>query len=340
MDLRSGPSPHIHNRASVRGMMLNVLVALVPGAALWCWYTGPGFLVHLLIASITAVGCETLMLMLRRRPVLPFVGDGSALVTAALLSLCIPPLAPWWLTVIGTAFAIVVAKHLYGGLGNNLFNPAMIGYVVLLISFPREMSNWFTVTGALPPDWDTSLSAILSGLDISGIDGLSMASPLDHLRNELGRGGEISAIMSGSLLYGEFGGRHWEWVGVAFAAGGLYLLLRRIIHWQIPATLLATLFLVAGVFHLIDPGRYADPVFHLFSGAIMLGAFFIATDPVSACTTDRGRLIYGAGIGLFIYIIRTWGGYPDAVAFAVLLMNMAAPAIDHFSPRRAFGHKT
>lgn len=340
MKLLTGPSPHIHARTSVRGMMLNVLGALLPVAGVWYWLFGSGFIVHLLVACLTTLGCEALMLYLRRRPIGPFLGDGSALVTAALLSFCIPPLAPWWITVIGSAFAIVVAKHLYGGLGNNPFNPAMIGYVVLLISFPLEMSSWYFVQGMAPPDWSQALAVIFGGMDSATIDGLSMASPLDHLRTELGRNAGVSEIMGRSPLFGDFGGAGWEWGAVAAAAGGLWLLLRRIIHWQIPVALLATLFVVAGLFHLLDPERYADPVFHLFSGAVMLGAFFIATDPVSACTTDRGRLIYGACIGLLIYIIRTWGGYPDGVAFAVLLMNMAAPTIDHFTPRKAFGHRT
>lgn len=342
MTLLTPPSPHIHAETSVRGLMLTVIAALLPAAVVFWWFFGNGFIVHLGLAWVTALASEALMLKLRNRSLPLFLGDGSALVTATLLAFCIPTLAPWWITVIGVAFAIVVAKHLYGGLGYNLFNPAMVGYVLLLISFPLEMTSWLSIDSValLNLDLPAALQAIFSSkLDsIIHLDGVSAASPLDYMRTEIRREQSISSILENNLVYGAMAGIGWTWVNIAIAFGGLILLARKVINWHIPVAMLSTMVLCAGLFYLIDAERYADPLFHLFSGATMLGAFFIATDPVSACTTNRGRLIYGALTGLLTYIIRTWGGYADGVAFAVLLMNMAAPAIDYYTRPRTFGY--
>jgi electron transport complex protein RnfD len=251
---------------------------------------------------------------------------------------------PGWIPLLGAAFAIVVAKQLFGGLGKNLFNPAMVGYVFLLISFPVEMTQW------IPPrmgDIDymhlsfagqleySFLGRLPSGLDI---DTLTRATPLDIVKEGLRSARSFDELRGGSL-FGDFGGRGWEWVANLIALGGLYLLLTGTIRWQIPFALLSGLLLPATAFYLIDPHHYAAPGFHLFSGASMLGAFFIATDPVSASTTNWGRLIYGAGIGLLTYSIRTWGGYPDGLAFAVLLMNAAVPLIDRYTRPRIYGRR-
>ncbi len=337
--LRTSSSPHIHGPNSVPKLMFTVLACLLPALLAHGWFFGAGIAVHLTLACATALGCEALMLSLRDKSRMLFLTDGSALVSATLLCFAIPPLAPWWLTVIGVSFAIVVAKHLYGGLGHNPFNPAMVGYVLLLISFPREMTAWLTPAthSALHYDFGATLDLIFNA-GITGVDAVTMASPLDHLRMELSRTHSMVEILNNGELYGRLGGTGWEWVNAMALLGGLLLLWRKIIHWHIPVAMLLALLISAGFFHLLDPGRYSDPMLHLFSGATMLGAFFIATDPVSAATTNRGRLYYGAGIGIITYIIRTWGGYPDGVAFAVLLMNMAAPTLDHFTQPRAFGH--
>jgi len=337
--LLTSSSPHIHGANSVPRLMYTVLAALLPALAAYCWFFGPGILIHLGLAYGTALACEALMLRLRGKPLGLFLSDGSCLVSASLLCFAIPSLAPWWLTVIGISFAIVVAKHLYGGLGHNPFNPAMIGYALLLISFPREMTSWLSPTAhsALNLNFSDTVSLIF-GTGISAVDAVTMASPLDHVRTELGREHVLSAIVNNRELFGLLGGAGWEWINAMALLGGVFLLWRKIIHWHIPVATLVALLLIAGFFHLLDPARYSDPLLHLFSGATMLGAFFIATDPVSAATTNRGRLYYGAGIGIIIYVIRTWGGYPDGVAFAVLLMNMAAPTLDYFTQPRVFGH--
>ena len=271
-------SPFISKPDTVAHIMLKVLLALLPGIALYVWYFGAAILVSITLASVTALATEAVMLKLRNRPVLIFLKDDSALLTAWLLALSIPPLAPWWLVVVGTAFAIAVAKHLYGGLGNNIFNPAMVGYAVLIVFFPAQMTHWVAPLGVENIAW-------------------------------------------------------------GFLFGGIFLLASRIIRWHIPVAYLVTLFIIAGIFHLAEPGHYAAPLFHLFSGATMLGAFFILTDPVTSPTTHTGRLIFAAGAALLTYVIRVFGSFPDDVAFATLLMNMCVPLIVIYTQPKTLGKK-
>lgn len=334
-------SPHLPPPNSVAVVMRRVLYAMVPGIAAMVGFFGIGVLVNITIAALTALATEALMLALRGRPVKTFISDYSALVTALLLALALPPLAPWWLPVIGVAFAIVFGKHLYGGLGYNPFNPAMLGYVVLLISFTREMSLW----PAPLPLAETTLGpleilrAMFSGELPTGLswDALSQATPLDHMEMQLGLARTLTEI-STDPVWGAFAGVGWEWINLAFLAGGLWLIHKKVIGWQIPAGMLGGLALMAAVFWAVDPDTHPGILFHLFSGSIMLGAFFIATDPVTAATTPKGRVIYGLGIGSIVFVIRTWGAYPDGIAFGVLLMNMAAPLIDQYTRPRVYGH--
>jgi len=337
-------APHSPPKAPVPVIMRRVLYALAPAAACHVWFFGFGLLINAGICALAAVLAEAAFLRLRGRPTRDALRDGSALVTAALLAFAVPPLAPWWVPATGSVCAIVVGKQLYGGLGRNLFNPAMVGYVVILLSFPVEMTQW------IPPrmgDIDyvhmgpmTHLVYALSGHlppELS-IDSLTRATPLDLVKEGVRAGQTFSQVRANSL-FGDFGGRGWEWISNFVLLGGLYLLYAGIVRWHIPIAVLAGLLVPALLLNLIDPGRYASAGFHLFSGATLLGAFFIATDPVSAAATARGRLIYGAGIGFLTYAIRTWGSYPDAIAFAVLLMNCAVPLIDRFTRPRPFGRE-
>jgi electron transport complex protein RnfD len=337
MEFRNYSSPHLPGTGSVPLMMRQVLLALLPGIACAAWFFGWGILINILLAGSAALAAEAGMLALRRRPVADTLLDGSALLTGVLLALALPPLTPWWIPVIGSLFAIVIAKQLYGGLGYNPFNPAMIGYVVLLISFPLELTLW-SAPGQSLPLADT-LALVFSGTTPAGLplDAITSATPMDTIKTRLGLSETLSEIRTGPL-FGSFAGAGWEWINLAFLLGGLWLLKLRVIQWHIPAGMLGGLAVSALLFYAINPDFYSSPLFHLFSGAAMLGAFFIATDPISASTTPRGRLYYGAGIGLLTYVIRTWGGYPDGVAFAVLLMNMAAPTIDYYTRPRVFGH--
>jgi electron transport complex protein RnfD len=342
MEFSLAPSPHSPPTAAVPVIMRRVLYALTPAAIVYIWFFGTGLLVNLAVASLTALLCEAAVLKLRGRSTRQSLRDGSALVTAVLLTFAIPPFVPWWIPAFGTAAAIVIAKHLYGGLGKNFFNPAMVGYVLLLVSFPVEMTQW------IPPrmgDIDYERLSLVQNLEysITGrlpeelmLDAVTRATPLDLVREGV-RGGQTFAAIRGGSLFGDFGGRGWEWVGNLIALGGLYLLYMGVIRWHIPVAMLAGVLIPATVLHFVDPARFASPGFHFFSGATLLGAFFIATDPVSAAAGARGRLIFGSGVGLLTYAIRTWGGYPDGVAFAVLLMNAAVPLIDRYTRPRIYG---
>ena len=337
MRFQTMTSPHVLLDTSVGQVMRRVLYAMLPGVAALIWFFGWGVLVNLAIATTVALAAEAAMLAARGKPLALHLGDCSAVVTAWLLAVALPPLAPWWLTTIGVWSAIVVAKHLYGGLGYNPFNPAMIGYVVLLISFPREMSTWLIPHGVGQTQAMTlieTLRAIFVGMP--EMDGLTGATPLDVLRTKMGLGLSVAEIRN-SPIFGLVSGHGWEWAALGFLLGGLWLVYIRAADWRIPAGMLGGLALISTVFYLINPQQYAPPWFHLWSGAAIFGAFFIATDPVTASATPRGRLIYGAGIGILIYIIRAFGGYPDGVAFSVLLMNIAAPMIDLYTQPRVFG---
>lgn len=341
MRFKTVTSPHILRDTSVGQVMRRVLYAMAPGIAALVWFFGWGILINLAIATTVALIAEAGMLAARGKPLGLHLGDFSAVVTAWLLAVALPPLAPWWLTAIGVLSAIVVAKHLYGGLGYNPFNPAMVGYVVLLISFPREMSTWLVPHGIGQPHAMTlleTLRAIFSGVLPGRFapDALTGATPLDVLRTQMGLGLSVAEVRN-SPVFGLVSGHGWEWAALGFLAGGLWLVYTRAAAWQIPAGMLGGLAVMATGFYLVDPRHYAPPWFHLWSGAAIYGAFFIATDPVTASATPRGRLIYGAGIGVLVYIIRAFGGYPDGVAFAVLLMNIAAPTIDLHTQPRVFG---
>ena len=337
-------SPHTIFSNSVTRVMLLVIAGLVPGYIAWIWFFGWGIVINSFLCVSTALITEAWMLHLRKRPILLFLSDGSAIVTGLLIALAIPPIIEWWLPVLATAFAIIFAKHLYGGLGYNPFNPAMIGYAVLLIAFPKQMTAWLPAAGeqGYAIGFQDNLAFNFSGQLPQGVelDLITQASPLDVMDTQLGLGKTVSEIETGFTQFSGMFGMGWDWISLMFLIGGCFLLLMRVISWHIPTAVLASLAVFSGIGWLVDPAANPDPVFHLLGGATMLGAFFIATDPVTASTTPRGRLIYGVGIGFIIYIIRAFGGYPDGVAFAVLLMNMAVPTIDYYTQPRAFGHQS
>ncbi|AMG31406.1 electron transport complex subunit RsxD [Grimontia hollisae] len=342
-------SPHSHSRKSTSDIMMTVILCTLPGIAALCYFFGWGVLIQVALASLTAVVAEAAIIKMRGRPVKRYLKDNSALLTGVLLGIAIPPFAPWWIVVIGTLFAVVIAKQLYGGLGQNLFNPAMVAYVVLLISFPVQMTTW------LPPSelvaqslgFTDSVAAIFNGLTTDGfsvnqlriaVDGSTMATPLDTIKTSLLAGETVSEALE-KPVFESFAGIGWSWVNIAFLLGGLVLLKKNTIQWHIPVAMLGTLFVFSLVGYAISPDGVASPLMHFLSGATMLGAFFIATDPVSASTTTRGRLVFGAMIGALVYLIRTFGGFPDGVAFAVLIANMCVPLIDYYTKPTTYGHR-
>lgn len=339
-------SPFIHDARPTSQVMQLVIFALLPGILAEIYFLGWGVIINLLLCSIYALTAEAFVLKLRNRPIRQTLSDNSALLTGILIALAIPPILPWWMSLVGVWFAIIFAKQLYGGLGFNPFNPAMVGYVLLLISFPVEMTAWLPGTELTQhhPSLLQTLQLNFLGTTSSGLslqdfrllaDGYTMATPLDESKTAFSLGLMTTEIthdprFSPNLI-------SWLWLNIWFLIGGLYLLFNRIIHWQIPVSLLISIFVCASFFHTIDSELFLPGWLHLFTGATMIGAFFIATDPVSAATTPKGRIIYGASIGFFIVIIRLFGGYPDAVAFSVLLLNIAAPTIDHYSKPKVYG---
>ncbi len=343
MKFATAAAPHWRPTDDVAAMMRQVLYALTPAVMAYTFFFGPGLLINACIASATALATEAAALALRRRSLRLFLSDGSAIVTGLLLAFCLPPLTPWWVTGTAVVFAVGLAKHLYGGLGFNVFNPAMAGYAAVLIAFPADMTAW------LPPqidDLDYQALTLTQTLHYTatgelpasrGLDAVTRATPLDAVKTGLSLMRTMDEI-SADPVFGDFGGRGWEWVSNFITLGGLWLLYRGIIRWQIPAAMLGSLMAGALVLYLADTGTHPSPVFHLYSGGALLGAFFIATDPVSSAVTDRGRLIYGAGCGLLTLAIRNWGSYPDGVAFAVLIMNVAVPLIDRYTRPRIYGH--
>ncbi|MCK6410062.1 RnfABCDGE type electron transport complex subunit D [Thauera sp.] len=328
-------APHVHGRTAIPQVMRTVLLALLPATATGVWLFGWPALNMIVLSIAGCVAAEAAALAIGRRALAHTLGDGSAVVTGLILALCLPPWAPWWLPLLGGAFAIVVGKQVFGGLGQNVLNPAMLARVALLVSFPLEMTAWVApqpLFSAAAPGFLESL-AITFGA-VAAPDAVSAATALAPLKT----GGEFAAGPALIALgLGTVPGSLGETSALALLAGGALLIARRIVPWQIPAALLGTLALLAAIFNQIDPAHYAPPLLHLLGGSALMCAFFIATDPVGAPVTPSGRLIFGAGIGALIYAIRTWGGYPEGVAFAVLLLNAATPLIDHLVRPRRYG---
>jgi electron transport complex protein RnfD len=343
MAFKQVTSPHAHAAQNTAKVMQLVLWSTIPALIALTWHFGWGSLINVLLATVIAVVGEALVLKLRKRPVAFYLSDYSAVVTAVLLGLSLPPLCPWWVVVTGSLFSIILAKQLFGGLGYNPFNPAMVGYVILLISFPIQMTTWVTPLALLPegvthPDFFASLKIVFAGF--SPVDGVTGATPLDSFKHSLGL--TVDQIYQQDPLFSNalFAAVGWEWINLGFLAGGIIMLKSRIFTWHGPVAMLVTLALMSALFW--DAGSSqspGSPMMHLFSGASMMGAFFILTDPVSSAVSNRGRLIYGALIGFLVYVIRAWGNYPDAVAFAVLLANFTAPFIDNYTLPRTYGHQ-
>ncbi len=342
MNLLTVSSPHLTRTGGTGDVMLLVILATLPGLTALTYFFGWGNLINVVWATTIAVASEALILKMRGRSLGFYLRDYSAVVTGILLGLALPPLAPWWLTLIAVSFAIIIAKHLYGGLGNNLFNPAMIGYALVLIAFPVEMTSWIaprslaSASGEIVPLLDT-LKVIFSFHSTTTFDAMTMATPLDAFKHK----GDLTAeqVWAAEAVLSAKSWMAWQFVSLGYLIGGAYLLYRKVFTWHAPISMLLTLAFISSAFWLYEPNSFASPQLHLLGGATMLAAFFIITDPVTSATSVKGKLIYGSLIGLLIFMIRTWGNYPDAVAFSVLLMNFAAPFIDIYSQPRTYGHK-
>ncbi len=342
---KSGPFGHA--QSSVSKTMSTVLVALLPATLFNVWLFGWPALLMFLITVGACIAFEAGCLAWQDRPVKPALLDGSATLTGWLLAMSLPPWTPWWIGVLGAFLAIVLAKHIYGGLGQNVFNPAMVGRVGLLVSFPVQMTAFvppkplFT-EGA--PGLIDSLGMVFGG-GLSNMDSISAASALGHIKTELTKGVPVSESLPQvfdltSMITGMHIGSFGETSAILILLGGLFLIWRGVISWHTPVGLMGTLFVCAQISHMAAPERFASGTFHLLAGATFLGAFFIATDYVTSPISKKGQLVYGMGCGFLIWVIRCFAGYPEGVAFAVLLMNALTPVIDHHVRPRTFGRNS
>ncbi|MEE1182875.1 MAG: RnfABCDGE type electron transport complex subunit D [Paludibacteraceae bacterium] len=300
-------SPHVHSGDSIQKNMLYVVLALLPAYLVALYYFGVGALVVSAIAIASCIGFEAFI----QRFVLKTkvsISDGSAALTGLLLAMNLPSNLPWWMVIIGSMAAIGLGKMCYGGLGNNLFNPALVGRVFLLISFPAAMTTW----------------PIPEPFSMAYMDAQTAATPLSFMKFDQ----MLPPILT--TLIGNEGGSMGEVSAIALLLGGIFLLWKKVITWHIPVSILVTVAVFTGIMHLVDPITYENPLWHLCSGGLLLGAIFMATDYVTSPMTTRGQLLYGVGIGLITVVIRLWGSYPEGVSFAILLMNAATPLIDKY----------
>lgn len=311
------PAPHIHSGDSVSKNMTGVIVALVPALLVGFYFFGLGALIVTLIAVFSSVLFEYLIqrYLLKEES---SIMDGSAALTGLLLAMNLPSNLPVWMIIVGSLVAIGIGKMSFGGLGNNPFNPALVGRVFLLISFPVEMTTW---PRPVP-------------LTTSYLDAETGPTVLAMLK---GNFGEIPQTMD--LFLGKMGGSLGEISAVALLLGLVYLLWKKIITWHIPVSILVTVFVFAGILNVANPELYASPVVHLFSGGLMLGAIFMATDYVTSPMNHRGMLVYGVGIGVITVVIRAFGAYPEGVSFAILIMNAFTPLINTYIKPKRFGEK-
>ncbi|GAV20965.1 electron transport complex protein RnfD [Mariprofundus micogutta] len=343
-------SPHAHGGDSVRMIMLTVILALLPAAAVSVYLFGWLALLLIMTCMLSALITEAVCLKWMGRPVSTLL-DNSAALTGLFLALTLPAATPWWMAVLGSVFAIVLGKQLYGGLGYNIFNPALSARVILLISFPLNMTTWIMPMTAGDPainlyDFSTCATLFLAGpgaLQL-GFDAISMASPLGYVKTEATLGVPVSEALKAydysylDAFLGFEAGSIGETSALALLIGGIFLLARHSITWHIPFTYIATVLLLSGLFNTLNPDQFAPPMFHLFAGGLILCAFFMATDPVSSPVTPLGQVVFAVGCGVITWAIRTWGGYPEGAMFAVLLMNCAVPLIDHYFRPRVYGH--
>ncbi|MBF0371576.1 MAG: RnfABCDGE type electron transport complex subunit D [Magnetococcales bacterium] len=340
-------SPHVHGGDSVAKIMETVIYALLPATALSVMLFGWPALLVIAITTAACVATEHFFIMFRRRP--SPIGDRSAILTGLLLALTLPPHTPWWICVVGGVFAIGVGKQIYGGLGYNMFNPALIARVFLLISFPVELTSW---TGPSPLfdsgtfTFDQSLAIIFSGVYPSPeiLDAITTATPLGQYRTEVGLGRTVQEALGGAFAFntvnaggGYISGSVGETSALLLVVGGIYMVRKKVITLHIPLAMLAGCLIPALIMNINDPAHYPGAVFHLVTGGLIIGAFFMATDMVTSPVTPKGQIIFGLSCGFLTYVIRTWGGYPEGVSFAIVIMNTAVPLIDQYTRPVVFG---
>ena len=320
------PSPHVHSGDSVKKNMYGVIIALLPALAASLWYFGLGSLVVILTSVAACMVFEFLIqkFLLKTKT---SICDGSAALTGLLLAFNLPSNIPVWIILIGALVAIGIGKMSFGGLGNNPFNPALVGRVFLLISFPVQMTSWPTPGGE---NLTRYLDASTGATPLAIVkEGLKSGKPLSELL------GEIPSTLD--MFMGNMGGSAGEMAALALLLGLAYMLIRKIITWHIPISIFASIFIFTGILNFANPEAYAGPLFHLLTGGVMLGAIFMATDYVTSPMSKNGMILYGVGIGVITVLIRVFGAYPEGVSFAILIMNGFTPLIDRYIKPKAFG---
>ena len=321
-------SPHIHDdSASVQRIMFDVILALLPATFFSFYLFGIGAVIVTIVSVVSAVFWEWLIakFILKTKPQ---IWDLSAALTGLLIALNIPSNLPIWMILIGTLIAIGVAKMSFGGLGQNIFNPALVGRVFLLISFPVAMTSW----------------PIPLKSRMNYLDAITGATPLGVIKEGVNNGEKVSELMKQipshmEMFYGVMGGSLGEISALLLILGGIYLLIRKVITWHIPVSIILSVFVFGGIFWLINPEKYPDPIFHILTGGLLLGAIFMATDYVTSPMTPLGKIIFGISIGFLVIVIRLWGAYPEGVSFAILFLNAFVPLIDKYTKPRVFGTK-
>jgi len=320
-------SPHVHSDRTSKKLMYDVLIALIPAFIVTLYVFGISALIMTSVAVISCILFEYLIQKYLLKTSVT-VGDGSALITGILLAFNLPSSLPLWMVIIGSFVAIGIAKMSFGGLGYNIFNPALVGRVFLFISFPAQMSSW-----PVPVENNMTLVDAISGETTLGIikEGLMYGETMSALTQQIPSMTE--------LLLGITSGSAGEMSALALILGGLYLLIRKVITWHIPVTILVTMAVFTGIFWLANPEQYANPLIHILSGGAVLGAFYMATDLVTSPMTKKGMVIFAVGIAVITVVIRLFGAYPEGISFAILIMNAFVPLINsYFKPRR-FGSK-
>ena len=317
------PSPHVHGGDSIEKNMYGVLIALVPTFIFSIVFFGLGAILVTLTSVAACLVFEYVIqkYLMKQRPT---IWDGSAIITGVLLAFNLPSSLPLWIVVIGALVAIGIGKMSFGGLGNNIFNPALVGRVFLLISFPVQMTTWPVPNGFATAD------------AVTGATPLALVK--EAVKNGQAVGDTLSSvgITTSNLILGNIGGSLGEVAAIGLLLGFAYMLIRKIISWHIPVAIFATVIVFSGILNLADPAQFAGPVFHLFTGGLMLGAIFMATDYVTSPMTHKGMLIYGVGIGLLTVIIRVFAAYPEGMSFAILIMNGFTPLINRYCKPRRF----
>lgn len=321
--LTISPSPHIHEGSSVKKIMYSVIIALIP-ALLWSFFVFG--LPAVLVTMISVAACVIFEWLIQKYIIKgkPTISDGSAVLTGILLSMNLPATLPAWIVIIGALIAIGVAKMSFGGLGQNPFNPALVGRVFLLISFPVQMTTW--------------------PVNLRATDAISGATPLSIIKEGIKTGTPVSEIMKtlpdyGDLIFGNIGGSLGEISALLLFIGFAFMLIRKVISWHIPVSLILTVFIFTGILWLANPESNIDPLYHILTGGIMLGAIFMATDMVTSPMSRLGQIIFGIGIGIITVCIRVWGAYPEGISFAILIMNAFTPLINNYIKPKRFGNK-